>query len=200
MAIEDNLKNIINDLSKENKIRFGSACVHRFKSLYKYFDNDYDISLSTPILSKGDGYSYLVDILYFIDEKLVVASKDEINLHIQKNDPLIVDLDLYGSSVDTYVANLVAQSVNFILEFGKTENNMKIYYCIDVFLEILNQIKSEDFYKKNPTATDFELVKYLDIIFANEIRIEESLVDYISRNDYKTVKNIVMREQILKAH
>jgi len=196
MAIEDKVINELSMLSKQEKVKFCSSCVHRVIQLYKKFDAEEDISQSIPKASKGEGYSFLSSILDFIDDKLMISSKKEIIEQIKKCDPLIVDFNIYGNSVNVYVAQLIAQTISFILEFYIEDDNKKINYCVDNILEILNQKKSDEYYNVNPKGSNTELRLYLNDIFTKELEIEESLISAIKENDDRKLKYIISNNLI----
>ena len=90
---------------------------------------------------------------------------------------------------------MVAQGLDYLLNFELEKSEDFIYNCSENNLEILNQLKSEYFFKIM-NGDDDDLDDFLDQIFENEYKIQLKALDLIKQNK-KDELNILSRNTII---
>jgi len=190
---EEKIKQLLSGLKKEQQILFAVVCAKRFVGLYKMFDNEYDISKQDKSFSRGKGIDALIMILDFIDNKMESASENQIEDLISKNLNLVPDPELFDFDAKVYIAQLIAQSILNILRFGITNNIDKILFCTKTTLELINQIKGEEYYLNIAPTDAFNVPsEYLAPFFIKEIQLEEELIRMINDNsNEEKIKNFI---------
>ncbi|MBK8786682.1 MAG: hypothetical protein IPN43_09390 [Chitinophagaceae bacterium] len=121
-----------------------------------------------------------------------MADSEEIQNQIDKCEPLIVNYNIFDTTLINTVAQLVAESVSLVLDYALYNDDDKIINCSENNLEILNQIKSDEYRLNiNPDATRMEVQSFLVPIFEREIETQEKIIDYIKiRLTRKLYKNL----------
>ena len=109
---------------------------------------------------------------------------------------LILDVEeIFDNNIPNIVASLVAQGLDYLLNFELEKSEDFIYNCSENNLEILNQLKSEYFFKIM-NGDDDDLDDFLDQIFENEYKIQLKALDLIKQNN-KDELNILSRNTII---
>lgn len=191
MEITQCIINKLRNLSKRDKVKFFSSCIHRYIKLYKLFDNENDINKMIPSIPKGFGYCHLLKILNFIDNDLEKSNKKQIEQQIKFGEQFIVDTELYGNSTNNVISQIIAEAIVEILEFYIYDEKENITYFIDNIFEIINQLKSDEFLRAHPNGSCQENEKYLNNFYQNELQIENESIKMIERKDYDKLKDII---------
>lgn len=182
-------------LNFEKKKEFGFFCLDRIIDLYKDVDLNIDISEADKNIQKGTAFITLKSIYQFLketDNPSVSEIKNRINICYS----LILDIeDIYDNNVPNIVASLVAQGLDYLLNFELEKSEDFIYNCSENNLEILNQLKSEYFFKVMD-GDDNDLDDFLDQIFENEYKIQLHALDLIKQNK-KDDLNILSKNTII---
>ncbi len=176
---EKQIMDLLMPLDKMQKIAFGVICIRRVLTLYQLFDNKYDISIQDKSLSGSKGFDKLDAILNFIESELAFSSKEQVEDLIKKYINLVPDSELFDLNAVVYIAQLIAQSVLNILRFYLTGDTDYILFCTSANLEIINQIKTDQYYKDKSISESLTEREYLDNSFSREMEIEKSCIGMI---------------------
>ncbi|WP_137904311.1 hypothetical protein [Chryseobacterium sp. 2VB] len=184
---ENSVKEKSLNLSKENKIKFNLSSLIRIKDLYQLFeeeikDDDYDYAQrfkngSTQLTEFSD---YVFSHM-FMGNELNYSDIERFN----NLDQLAPEDDEYSSYQAAIAVNIVMIATN-IIKIVKGEES-KIKSTIDYTLDVINNLKSEEFFNNNPDGDDEESEEYLEQFYDNEIAAEDRLIDSIdniSQNDF----------------
>ncbi|PWW26788.1 hypothetical protein [Chryseobacterium sp. AG844] len=184
---ENSVKEKSLNLSKENKIKFNLSSLIRIKDLYQLFeeeikDDDYDYAQrfkngSTQLTEFSD---YVFSHI-FMGNELNYSDIERFN----NLDQLAPEDDEYSSYQAAIAVNIVMIATN-IIKIVKGEES-KIKSTIDYTLDVINNLKSEEFFNNNPDGDDEESEEYLEQFYDNEIAAEDRLIDSIdniSQNDF----------------
>lgn len=168
-------------LNFKKKKEFGFFCLNRVIDLYKDVDLNIDISEADKNIQKGTAFLTLKSIYEFLKETnnpSVSEIKNRINICYS----LILDVeDIFDNNIPNIVTSLVAQGLDYLLNFELEKSEDFIYNCSENNLEILNQLKSEYFFKIM-NGDDDNLDDFLDPIFEIEYRIQLQALDLIKQN------------------
>jgi hypothetical protein len=168
-------------LNFEKTKEFGFFCLDRIIDLYADVDLNIDISKADKNIQKGTAFLTLKSIYQFLKETnnpSVAEIKNRINICYS----LILDVeDIFDNDIPNTVASLVAQGLDYLLNFELEKSGDFIYNCSENNLEILNQLKSEYFFKVI-NGDDDDLDNFLDPIFENEYKTQLQALDLIEQN------------------
>ena len=175
------LQESINLLNFEKTKEFGFFCLDRIIDLYADVDLNIDISEADKNIQKGTAFLTLKSIYQFLKETnnpSVAEIKNRINICYS----LILDVeDIFDNDIPNTVASLVAQGLDYLLNFELEKSEDFIYNCSENNLEILNQLKSEYFFKVM-NGDEEDLDDFLDPIFENEYKTQLQALDLIKQN------------------
>lgn len=175
------------NLSKENKIKFNLSSLIRIKDLYQLFeeeiqDDDYDYAQRFK-----NGSTQLTEFSDYVLNN--VFSGSELNSsdieRFNTLDSLAPEDDEYSSYQAAIAVNIVLIATN-IIKIVKGEE-AKIKSTIDYTLDVINNLKSEEFFTNNPDGDDEESEEYLEQFYDKEISAEDRFldtIDNISQNDF----------------
>ncbi|MDR6457531.1 hypothetical protein J2786_000624 [Chryseobacterium vietnamense] len=184
---ENSVKEKSLNLSKENKIKFNLSSLIRIKDLYQLFeeeikDDDYDYAQrfknGSTLLTEFSDYVFNH---VFMGNELNYSDIERFN----NLDQLAPEDDEYSSYQAAIAVNIVMIATN-IIKIVKGEES-KIKSTIDYTLDVINNLKSEEFFTDNPDGDDEESEEYLEQFYDNEIAAEDRLIDSIdniSQNDF----------------
>lgn len=168
-------------LNFEQTKEFGFFCLDRIIDLYADVDLNIDISEADKNIQKGTAFLTLKSIYQFLKETnnpSVAEIKNRINICYS----LILDVeDIFDNDIPNTVASLVAQGLDYLLNFELEKSEDFIYNCSENNLEILNQLKSEYFFKVM-NGDEEDLDDFLDPIFENEYKTQLEALDLIKQN------------------
>jgi hypothetical protein len=182
-------------LNFEEKKEFGFFCLERVIDIYKNVDLNIDISEADKNIQKGTAFLTLKAIYQFLKETNN-PSVSEIKNRINVCYSLILDVEvIFDNNIPNIVASLVAQGLDYLLNFQLEKSEDFIYNCSENNLEILNQLKSDYFFKVM-NGDDEDLDDFLDPIFENEYRIQLQALDLI-KQDKKDELNSLSRNIII---
>jgi hypothetical protein len=182
-------------LNFEEKKEFGFFCLERVIDIYKNVDLNIDISEADKNIQKGTAFLTLKAIYQFLKETNN-PSVSEIKNRINVCYSLILDVEvIFDNNIPNIVASLVAQGLDYLLNFQLEKSEDFIYNCSENNLEILNQLKSEFFFNVM-NGDDEDLDDFLDPIFENEYRIQLQALDLI-KQDKKDELNSLSRNTII---
>jgi hypothetical protein len=182
-------------LNFEEKKEFVFFCLDRIIDLYKDVDLNIDISETDENIQKGTAFITLKSIYQFLKETNN-PSASEIKNRMNICYSLILDVEaIYDNNIPNIVASLVAQGLGYLLNFELEKSEDFIYNCSENNLEILNQLKSEYFFKVM-NGDDNDLDDFLDQIFENEYKIQLQALDLIKQNKKEDL-NILSRDTFI---
>lgn len=182
-------------LNFEEKKEFGFFCFDRIIDLYKDVDLNVNINIADKNIEKGTAFLTLKSIYKFLKETNK-PSLFEIESRVKLSYSLILDIEeLFDNNIPNILASLVAQGLNYLLIFEIEKNDELIYNCSENNLEILNQLKSEYFFKIMD-GNDEDLDDFLDQIFENEYKIQLQAIELIKQNK-KEELDILCRNTII---
>ncbi|MDW8852393.1 hypothetical protein SD960_19990 [Flavobacterium sp. MMLR14_040] len=168
-------------LNFEKTKEFSFFCLDRIIDLYADVDLNIDISKADKNIQKGTAFLTLKSIYQFLKETnnpSVAEIKNRINICYS----LILDVeDIFDNDVPNTVASLVAQGLDYLLNFELEKSEDFIYNCSENNLEILNQLNSEYFFKVI-NCDEEDLDDFLDPIFESEYKIQLQAFDLIKEN------------------
>ena len=172
MSTEYKVKEFLNTLNNRQKIQFGNFCVGRVINLYKKFDEIEDSALINDSIRKGESFEQLE----FIFNKIKEGGVDDENIDqlIDKCDLLILDTEeIFDNTTLNEVSSLVAQGVDYILRFIQSNQGDYIEYCSSNNIEILNQLKSEEYcIAINSKASNDELMEYTEFFLRKNMNFK----------------------------
>ncbi|MDW9381414.1 hypothetical protein [Chryseobacterium sp. JV558] len=186
---ENSVKEKSLNLSKENKIKFNLSSLIRIKDLYQLFeeeikDDDYEYAQrfkngSTQLAEFSD---YVLNSV-FTGNELNSAGIERFNTL----ESLAPEDDEYSSYQAAIAVNIALIAVN-IIKIVKGEE-AKIKSTIDYTLDVINNLKSEEFFTNDPDGDDDECEEFIEQFYDKEISAEDKLIDIIdtiSQNDFIT--------------
>lgn len=195
--MEKEVEKIIKELGSDNKIKFSVFCIERIIDLYKNVDDNEDISIIDSSLKKGEAYKSLKMIF---DEVKNKSNMDENRLNelLDICDPLILDIEeVFDNTIENVVASIVAQSVDYLIRFYLEKDESYICYCSSNNIEILNQIKSDEYSRKiNTNANSNEINKYLCSYFNSEYNIQIKALNLILNGKFELLNDLIMNNKI----
>ena len=154
-------------------MQFGILCVERHIGLYKKMEQ------KIGRLPKSKNYEALVSIVDFIKNDISSGDKGQIKAQQKKSDRICDYLD---EELEDYAMLCLAVMIKNILTFYLKEDVEDIILCIENCLEIINQVKSEEYTNAiNANADNEELSKYLDYYFEQELTWEYDTIEYLQR-------------------
>jgi hypothetical protein len=87
-----------------------------------------------------------------------------------------------------------------ILEYINDNNNKYIEFCSDNMVEIINQVKSEEYELKNNLTgsyiADEEMAKYIDDYIDIEIKIEIEIIEKIKNGNNEILNEYIENNKI----
>ncbi|MDO6810691.1 hypothetical protein Q4603_18855 [Zobellia galactanivorans] len=189
MSLEDKVIEVLNELDEKQKKVFGIFCLERVIYLYKKIDETEDLSKVDSSIKKGEAFKLLESIFNQVKKENSIKNIDEL---IDTCDLLILDTEeLFDNTTENEVSSLVAQGVDYLLRFIKEKEPEYIEYCSSNNIEILNQLKSEEFYiKSGSKATDEEIMEYVEIIFEKEYKIQLQSLQLIKKGDFNLLEDL----------
>ncbi|WKX76204.1 hypothetical protein [Zobellia laminariae] len=189
MSLEDKVIEVLNELDEKQKKVFGIFCLERVIYLYKKIDETEDLSKVDSSIKKGEACKLLESIFNQVKKENSIKNIDEL---IDTCDLLILDTEeLFDNTTENEVSSLVAQGVDYLLRFIKEKEPEYIEYCSSNNIEILNQLKSEEFYiKSGSKATDEEIMEYVENIFEKEYKIQLQSLQLIKKGDFNLLEDL----------
>jgi hypothetical protein len=189
LLLKDKIKKSLNELNQEDLIQFGIYSVERTIEQYKYFDEEYDISLMDKTIPKGTGYKIITDLFDFAKKDVFLYNAENVSEKIEKCKKLIPDPEVYDLDWICRFAELITRSIMNIME--SHINNNKSCYFTDCCLEIINQIRGAEYYEQEERTNAFSVDnEYLEEYFINELETEEKIIEMIRNNEDKENVNI----------
>lgn len=184
---ENSVKEKSLQLSKENKIKFNLSSLIRIKDLYQLFeeeikDDNYDYSQRFK-----NGSEQLTEFADYVFSRVFTGNGLDLSDIERFNalNGLAPEDDEYSSYQAAIAVNIVLIATN-IIKIAKGEE-AKIKSTIDYTLDVINNLKSEEFFTNNPDGDDDEGEEYLEQFYDQEISAEDKLInsiDNISQNDF----------------
>ncbi|REC47417.1 hypothetical protein [Chryseobacterium pennipullorum] len=177
---ENAIKEKALNLSTANKIKFNLSCLNRSKSLYALFeeelkDDTYDYSQrfknGSAVLTEFSGY--ILNTI-FSNGTFDATQLDTFEKNVESLAP---EDDEYSSYQAAIAVNIVLISLNSIKIIRGDESKVKS--TIDYTLDIINYLKSEEFFTNNPDSSDEESEDYLDEFYERELNAEDNLLNRI---------------------
>jgi len=180
---------LVNLTTKEIE-RFSFFCMDRIINLYKKIDINEDLSEIDKSITKGQAFNKLK----YIYDVIKNDGRENLKALIEDCDPLILDVENYfDNTTVNEVCCLVAQNLNYILNYLNDGDIKFANYLSSSMIEIINQVHSDRFYKNsNSEASDDEIETYLKPIFENEYLLQLQAIDLIEKgrvNDLKSLLN-----------
>jgi hypothetical protein len=83
-----------------------------------------------------------------------------------------------------------------ILEYIKENKNEYIELCSDGMVEIINQVKSDEYYKNNEKCTDEELERYTDLMIDEEVKKEIEIIKIIKSGNKEMLNEYIENNKI----
>jgi len=178
MSKEDKVIELISELNNNQKKSFAIYCLERVINLYAKVDEKEDLSIVDATIKKGEAFQKLQLIFNKIKNSNQVDNIEEL---IAACDPLILDVEeVFDNTTENEVAVLVAQGVDYLLRYLQNEQNEYIEYCSSNNIEILNQLKSNQFYiQSNFKASDEEIMENVDTFLEQEYEIQIQMLELV---------------------
>lgn len=174
---EKQVEELLKTLPKKQLIQFGISCVERNIGLYKTMEE------KIGKLPKSKSYEALVAIVDFIKNDIYSADKTKIKGELKKCDRIADYLD---EELDDFTMVCLVGMISSILSFYLSEEVEDIIVCMADSLEIINQLKSDEYTKTvNPDADDNELSEYLTSYFNEELQLEYDTIMQLKKNTPK---------------
>jgi uncharacterized protein YjaG (DUF416 family) len=188
--LEKSIKQSLQELKKYELIQFGICLVERIIELYQCFDSKYDISLMDNTILNGNGYNKLKELFDFIKANLSKEDSKIVIENIEKYKLLIPNPEIYETNAICYIAEMIASSTINIIEYYLNNNVNKVINIVDDCLEIVNQIKGEEYYQREENKGKYNVPnEYLDPYFIKELEIERIIIENIKSKKYNKIIN-----------
>lgn len=165
---------LINELTLNKKILFGLSNINRVIKIYRKY---IDINISEINIDKYNTLILILNSIMIREDSNIQENNDEIKVL-----ETFLSNDYYGSSVELAVSNYIITGIIAVLEFIKTNNIERIYWCSDCVIEILNQIEFEKYYSKYPKYSDDEIENLVDETITKEVIIQENMIKLIKED------------------
>lgn len=195
MELEKKIDKLLSSLNHRQKIEFGAFCIKRVLDLYKKVDETEDLTIVDSSIAKGHAFERLSNIFSFITkEKDFDESK--IKKLINLCEPLVLDIEeFFDNTTENEVSMLVAQGVDYLLRYLLHDDDKYIRYCFSNNVEILNQLKSDEYFQNNDDDDD-KLYNYLDPIFKEELRVQIKGLEFIKKEDLNSLDKLISQSKI----
>ncbi|WP_298538602.1 hypothetical protein [uncultured Aquimarina sp.] len=189
MSLENKVLELLNTLNKEQKKSFGIFCLERVLSLYKKVDETENLNIVDSSIKKGEAYKRLESIFNEVKNKEI----SDIDKLIEACDPLILDTEeIFDNTSENEISGLVAQGLDYLLNFEQSEDEEFIEYCSSNNIEILNQLKAREYYvQSNFKANDDEIMNYVKPLFEKEYEIQIQAINFIKEQNLEGIKNLI---------
>jgi len=188
---EKQIEGLIRTLSKKQLMQFGISCVERNIHLYKKMEDN------EGKLPKSKNYEVIVSIVDFIKNEIDAADKTQIKAQLKKCERIG---DYLSDELDEFAMVCFVGMIENILSFHLKEDVENIVSCVENCLEIINQVKSDEYCTTiNPDADDKELRKYLDAYFEQELKLEYDIIEQIKKNIPASESDFIKPKQSSKA-
>lgn len=190
MSTEDKVIEALNTLNNRQKIQFGIFCVGRVIDLYKKVDEAVYLILINDSIKKEDPFKQLDFIFNKIKEESV--TDENIDELVDRCNSLILDTELIFDNITVNeVSSLVAQGVDYILRFIQNSQGDCIEYCSANNIEILNQLKPEEYYIKcSSKVNDDEIMGYVETFLGKEYELQIEALNLIKKEDYQSLSDL----------
>lgn len=176
---ENLVKERSSNLSKENKIKFNLSSLIRSKDLYRLFEEDINDDEYDYAQRFKDGSSRLTEFSDYILNTIFVQGEfdsGEIE-RFRTIEDLAPEDDEYSTYQAAIAVNIVLIASNIIKIINGDES--KIRSTIDYTLDVINNLKSEEFFTNNPDGEDEESEEFLDGFYEKELIAEDKLLNLI---------------------
>jgi len=194
MGLERKIDELLSSLNHNQKIEFGIFCSKRVLDLYKKVDEIEDLTIVDSSIAKGHAFERLSNIFLYITKNKDIGDlkiKELINLC----EPLILDIeDIFVNRIENQVSMLVALGVDNLLRYLLNNDDEDIRYVSTNNLEILNQLKSHEYYQESDD--DDKLDDYLNPIYEEELRIQIKGLEYIRKDDLNSLDKLISKSKI----
>jgi hypothetical protein len=184
---------LVNELTVEQNIKFASSCINRVKHFLKIFVNKapFIIAYFKEAIPENNIENKLREILDRIFIEPFNIENDEIDKDIEFLEKLLVDDDEVDSSTEKQLFFYSVIIIIHILEYIKEKDEKYIDLCSDAMVEIINQVKSAEYWTKHPECSDDELYEYVDKMIKDEVKRETEIIEMIKIGNEKTLKNCI---------
>ena len=198
MKCNELVYNLVNDLNIEQNIKFASSCINRVKHFLKIFVNKdpFIIEYFKEIIPENNIENKLNEILNRIFIEPFNIKNDEINKIWIFLEKLLVDDDDVDSSTEKQLFFYSVLIIIHILEYIKEKDKKCIDLCSDEMVEIINQGKSAEYWKKYPECSDDELEEYVDIMIEDEIKREIEIIKIVKTGNEKMLNEYIKNNEI----
>jgi hypothetical protein len=194
----DRIRGLINELTFEQNKNFCFSCINRLKHLPHLFIN-----------TDNEGMNYLneiflgKDIENIINDMVNKLSKIFLDDDIEEMDKniklfkrvLLDDEETYNSTEE----NIFFYYVNIIIhlfEYIKEKNCKSIYWCSNAIIEIISQIKYDEYCKINKNGKEKEALEYVDMEIEYEIDRQMEIIELLKENDEKKLNDYIENNRI----
>lgn len=169
-------------LNNNQKTIFIFSYLERTKHLYKIFedeikDDKYDYSQRFK-----NGFNKLTEFTNFLLDNYDDLSSTNVDEFHNQIENLAPKDDQYSSFQSAIAVNIILITINLITLIQK--KNEDTTESIDFILDIINNLKSEEFYNDNPDAEDEESEEYLEIFYNKELETDESFIRKLKNNNF----------------
>lgn len=172
---EKQIEDMLCKLSKGQLTLFAISCVDRVLHICEMLERH------KGKLPKNRGYNSICSVLSFIKVDINFSDRDRIRSNIDKCNSILNYLDDLDD--DWFPVICIIQSIIGILNFHLQEDISNIYACKENNLEVINQLKSDEYVNTiNLKATDKELQEYLQTFFDEELIIEYDSIKLVENH------------------
>ena len=192
-------KKLINELSFEQNITFALTCINRLKQLPKIIINSGTYAIQyleeTQNISPNTIENILNEITDKINKETLDIKNDEIEEKMEMLEKLCVDTEEDGSTEGTLFLNYLI-ILRHILLYIKDRNCEDIYWCSNNFIDIVDAMEYEKYYKGNENCDDKKIDKYIDLMTKNEMEKQRQIIKIIKEGHKKILVEYVEENKI----
>lgn len=178
MECNSKVYSLIKKITREQKIQFGIFSIRRVVGIYEQFEKSEDSEIVNTEIPQGERYNLLISIIKYLQDNKEY-DKDKIKHYIDLLESLVTDDEDDGNSTGLTIAGYVITGTIAVLEFIQNDDVKRIFWCSDSIIEIMNQVKSEEYYSKYPDYSDDEIEKLVDASIDDEVKIEKEIITMI---------------------
>jgi hypothetical protein len=191
------INELLKELTFEQNINFGLSCINRLKHLPSVFINSDNegINYLNEIVPKENIENILNNMVNKLSQIGLSDSMAEIYESIKLLEKLLIDDEIYNSPEKNIFFYYVVIIIH-LFEYIEEKDCKSIYWCSNAVLEILNQIKYDEYLKINKNGNDKEMEGYVDAEIDNEIKKQLEIIKILKEDDKNKLDNYIENNKI----
>jgi hypothetical protein len=197
MGFNEEIKDLIKELTAEQNIIFALTCINRLKHLPQLFINSesYGIKHLDQIIPKNTIENILNEIINKLYNEPLKIKHNKLNKNIELLEKLLLDDEIETGALKNIFFYYVIIIIH-ILSYIKNNKYDEIYWCSNAVLEILNQMEYERYNNEHKNCIDSEVLEYVDLMIKNEMGKEKQIIKIIKTGNKKILDEYIKDNKI----